>query len=91
MDKLNVFGNLDSFLTSRQDDSVWIEDGKLSDDDTPVGDWDGPFAGDIVLGEPEEFHQRFFMWEDGCCFGNFPELAVEVLDGIGGIHHFADV
>ena len=73
-----------------QFDSVRIQDRELSDDQAPVVNWHGPSAGDIMLCKPEEFLQCFLVGENGGCFGNFSELPVEVLDGIGGIHDTAD-
>lgn len=63
----------------------WEEGFNLSEDFSPVTDWLIPFLGDTFRTEIEDFFKGSFRREDLSRFGDFSDLPMKSLDGIGGI------
>ena len=66
-------------------DPVPEENHQLSVDRAPVLPPARPFLRDVHHGEIEHFEKAVVGGKDGFCFGHFPKLAVEALDGVGGV------
>ena len=60
-------------------------DGHLGMDHTPVLAASGPFFGNVHHGQIQHFQQAVIGWEYRFCLGDLAKLAVESLNGVGGI------
>lgn len=66
-------------------------DSHLGVDHTPVLPTSGPLFRDIHHGQIQHFQQAVIGGEHGFGFGHLAQLAVEALDGIGGVNQPPDV
>ena len=57
----------------------------------PVSRSADPFFRNVDHGQIQHFKQRVIRWENGFGFCYFPELTIEILDGIRRIDHRADL
>ena len=60
-------------------------------DQAPVLASASPFPGNVHHGQVQHFQQAVIRGENGLCLGNLAQLAVETLNGVGGIDESADL
>ena len=71
--------------------AVSKEHRQLRVDQTPVLTPAGPFSGNVHHGQIQHFQQTVVRGKDRLGFGDLPKLAVETLDGVGGIDQPANL
>lgn len=57
---------------------------------SPVLTVSHPFFSDVRHGQVQHFQQAVIVWEDRLGFGDFPQLPVESLNGIGCVNQEPD-
>ena len=60
-------------------------DGHLGVDQAPVLPPSGPFFGNVHHSQIQHFQQAVICGKDGFGFGHLAQLAIEALNGVGGV------